>query len=124
MKTFLLFPQCFKRLVLQTCNNTGSFGRGLEAEVGIKSNPLGISNSFPHNDHLLTRLGKKPFENIVGKGENAVHQHFLLFPKCFLLLSKTEMIISVIFILSSANAFNLDKVKILTSGNGLWEKAF
>ena len=23
-------------------------------------------------------------ENIVGKGENAGHQHFLLFPQCFL----------------------------------------
>ena len=28
---------------------------------------------------------KKPFENIVGKGENAGNQHFLLFPQCFLL---------------------------------------
>ena len=27
---------------------------------------------------------KKPFENIVGKGENAGNQHFLLFPQCFL----------------------------------------
>ena len=27
---------------------------------------------------------KKPFENIVGKGENAGNQHFLLFPPCFL----------------------------------------
>ena len=26
----------------------------------------------------------KPFENIMGKGENAGNQHFLLFPKCFL----------------------------------------
>ena len=24
---------------------------------------------------------KKPFENIVGKGENAGYQHFLLFPQ-------------------------------------------
>ena len=29
-------------------------------------------------------LGKKPFENIVGKGENAGNQHFLLFPQCFI----------------------------------------
>ena len=28
--------------------------------------------------------GKKPFENIVGKGENAGNQHFLLFSQCFL----------------------------------------
>ena len=25
----------------------------------------------------------KAFENILGKGENAGYQHFLLFPKCF-----------------------------------------
>ena len=37
---------------------------------------------------LLTTLYKKPFENIVGKGENAGNQHFLLFPKCFLLFPK------------------------------------
>ena len=29
-------------------------------------------------------LRKKPFENIVGQGENADNQHFLLFPQCFL----------------------------------------
>ena len=29
-------------------------------------------------------LGKKSFENIVEKGENAARQHFLLFPRCFL----------------------------------------
>ena len=27
---------------------------------------------------------KEAFENIVGKGENAGNQHFLLFPLCFL----------------------------------------
>ena len=27
---------------------------------------------------------KKAFRNIVGKGENAGAQHFLLFPQCFL----------------------------------------
>ena len=27
---------------------------------------------------------KEAFENIVGKGENAGNQHFLLFPQCFL----------------------------------------
>ena len=30
---------------------------------------------------------KKPFENIVGKGENAGNQHFLLFPTMFSTLS-------------------------------------
>ena len=34
--------------------------------------------------HTITILGKKPFENIVGKGQNARNQHFLLFPQCLL----------------------------------------
>ena len=38
-------------------------------------------------------LRKKPFENIVGTGENAGNQHFLLFPTMFSILSKTEIII-------------------------------
>ena len=33
---------------------------------------------------------KKPFENTVGKGENAGDQHFLLFPQCFLPFSETK----------------------------------
>ena len=39
-------------------------------------------NSLPHNPDFYE---KKAFENIVGKAENAGHQHFLLFPQCFLL---------------------------------------
>ena len=31
-------------------------------------------------------------ENIVGKGENAGYQHFLLFPQCFLKLSFSEVL--------------------------------
>ena len=36
-------------------------------------------------------LEKQPFENIVGKGENANNQHFLLFdPTIFSILSRTN----------------------------------
>ena len=38
-------------------------------------------------DRVKNMVGKEEdasFENIVGKGENAGHQHFLLFPQCFL----------------------------------------
>ena len=63
-------------------------------------------------------LRKKHFQNIVGKEGNGGNQHFLLFP-VFSTLSRTEIIIYVIFILLSANALNLDKVKFLSSGNGL-----
>ena len=61
---------------------------------------------------------KKPFQNIVGKGENAGNQHFLFFPTIFSTLSKTEIIIYVTFILSSANALNLDKVTFCLLGMG------
>ena len=39
---------------------------------------------------------KKAFENIVGKGENAGDQHFLLFPQCFS-LSEMEIVILILF---------------------------
>ena len=53
------------------------------------------------------------FENIVGKGENARKQHFLLFPTMFSTVSKTEIIIVATLNLSSANAFKLDQSKNL-----------
>ena len=37
---------------------------------------------------LLTILGKKPLESIVGKGENSGNQHFLLFPQSLLNVGK------------------------------------
>ena len=66
----------------------------------------------------MTSKNKKPFENIVRKGENADNQHFLLFSQCFLLFPKKD-ICEVAFILSSANAFNLDLSKILSFGKEL-----
>ena len=35
---FLLFPQCFQRLVLQTRKNQGLFGKGLKAFTDDKLN--------------------------------------------------------------------------------------
>ena len=46
------------------------------------------SESFTTQSQLLTTLRKKAFENILGKGENAGNQHFLLLPKCFLPFQK------------------------------------
>ena len=43
---------------------------------------------FTTQSQLLTTQCKKAFENIVGKGENAGNQHFLLLPQCFLLFPK------------------------------------
>ena len=39
---------------------------------------------IPTQQHHLTPLGNKPFENTVGKGEIARDEQFLLFPQCFL----------------------------------------
>ena len=49
---------------------------------------MGFVSPFTTQSRLLTTLKKKPFENNVGKGENAGNQHFLVFPKCFLIFSK------------------------------------
>ena len=64
-------------------------------------------------------MWNKPFENIVGKGENNGEQHFLLFPQCFLLLSQGEIFILATFNLSSANAFDLNRSKIFWFGKEL-----
>ena len=37
-----------------------------------------------HTIRLLTSHKTRAFEKIVGKGENAGNQHFILFPQCFL----------------------------------------
>ena len=67
-------------------------------------------------------LRKKAFENIVGKGENAGHQHFLLFPQCFFFFfypfQKRKFFFSIKFNFSSANSFNLDQSKKLSFGYG------
>ena len=65
---------------------------------------------------LLTTLKKKPFENIVVKEENACNQPFLLFPQCFLTLTKANQSILLSFILLPVNALNLIGTTILSFG--------
>ena len=60
---------------------------------------------------------KEAFENIMGKGENANNQHFLLFLSIFY-PSKNKFKFSVTFIFSSASTFNLDQSKNLLFGKG------
>ena len=48
----------------------------------VKENLLLQIQLFTTQSRLLTTLGKEAFKNIVGKGENAGSQHFLLFPQC------------------------------------------
>ena len=49
----------------------------------------------------------------MGKGENAGHQHFLLFQKCFLVIPKQISVFQSHFLLSFANAFKLEQSRNL-----------
>ena len=71
-----------------------------------------VLNSLPHNP-------RKPFENIVGKGENTGNQHFLIFSTMFSTLSKREIGILATLNLSSANAFNLVRAIFFSFGKDL-----
>ena len=64
-----------------------------------------MPSSFTTQSRLLTTLNERPYENIVGKGENAGNQHFPMFST----LSNTNCMFSVTYILSSANVLNLDQ---------------
>ena len=48
------------------------------------AHPYLCPESLYHSFRTFDAPGKKSLKNIVGKGENAGHQHFLLFPQCFL----------------------------------------
>ena len=61
-------------------------------------------DSLPHNPDLNNNPVKTAFENIVGKGENAVNRHFFSFPpQCFLPFSKRISMFGYIYYV---NAFN------------------
>ena len=61
-------------------------------------------------------MKEKTFKNIVGKGENAGNQHFLLFPQCFLTHHRQKSSIERYLICRLQNAINLDRSKILSFG--------
>ena len=79
---FLLFPQCFllyerQKLTFNSLPNDKILDHSkLKAFADDEINV---------NEKLKFALGR--VENIVGKGENAAYQHFLLFPQCFQKLS-------------------------------------
>ena len=65
----------FKRLVLLTSKYQRLFRKGLTHSQTMT--PFDALN-------IYKAVEKEPFENNVGKEENADTQHFLLFPQCFL----------------------------------------
>ena len=62
-------------------------------------------------------LKKKPFENIVGKEENAGNQHFLLFLQCFLPFPPFFFLSNISLL--PTNVSNLDQSKNLSFGKDL-----
>ena len=69
---------------------------------------------------IFNDFGKEAFENMVGKEENAGNQHFLRFPQYFFFtFPERNIYVSVNFILSSANTFNLDESKNVSYGKDL-----
>ena len=51
-----------------------------------------LCEPFIKQAQVLKATRKTVFENIVGKGENAGNQHFLLFPQCFLPFRKQSLV--------------------------------
>ena len=110
---FFFFPHCFLPFNSLPIDNISDLTK-LTALADDKFNVVKMIN------FLLGRI-----ENIEEKGENAVYQHFLLFPQCFQKATSAGLLafrivyeramtqIPIFFldtiILSSANAFNLDE---------------
>ena len=103
----------FKRLVLQTHKNQGLFGKGLNFTQNIK-------------------FAFQKVANIMGKGENAGYQHFLIFLhflQCFqkastsgsfeigIVCLRVNPLPDMLILVSSNSAANKDRVsKIWTNG--------
>ena len=75
----------FKRLILQTRKNQGLFGKELTLYQTTKfwTSPSRKTVDNKINVTYKMNLVMGRLENSVGKGENAGHQHYLLFPHCF-----------------------------------------
>ena len=78
-------------------------------------NPLLHKHSFTHQQQIA-------FQNIVGKGEIARDEQFLLFPQCFLLNQIIASPFVHIFDIISLFAAELEEPKIGVSGKELRKK--
>ena len=84
---FLLFPQCFipfQRQISIFESHFFSFLQIFLIWTSLKFCRLVKRKLFTTQSRLSTTLRKKPFENNLGKEENAYNQHFLIFLQCFL----------------------------------------
>ena len=121
-KQFLFFSQCFlpnMSLIFHfKCTS-----KCCQQFVSIWTSPniccLVKSSTTLREKSLENDPGKKPFENIVGKGENAGIQHFLLYPQCFLPFQTPKIITLVTLNLSSAKRLEFCASKICSTGKEL-----
>ena len=66
----------------------------IRTSLKFRHSVKGLSEMFqvikplPNDSRILMTPWRMPFKSMVGKGENAGDQHFLLFPKCFLLFDR------------------------------------
>ena len=80
--TLLFFPKPSTTFLTCFCRGERC---GKEARVTSTYTWFGVkSYLFTTQSRLLTTSKQRAFENIVGNGENAGYQHFLVFPQCFL----------------------------------------
>ena len=77
------------------------------------------SKPFTPSILILTHQQQTAFENIVGKGEIARNEQFLLFPQCFLLNQISVSPFVCIFDIIPLFAAELEELKIGISGKGL-----
>ena len=83
------FPTMFSTLVLEeSCTIWATLKMSSANALNLDRAKILSSVNSTSQSRLLMTLKKKPFKSIVGKGESAGNKHFLLFPQCFLPISK------------------------------------
>ena len=92
-----------------------NFDRQLRNFLGIPFTPSIL---------ILTHQQQTAFENIVGKGEIAHNEQFLLFPQCFLLNQILASPFVHIFHIISLFAAEFEEPKMRISGKGLIYRKF
>ena len=81
-----LFIQCFQRALYSGSSKVGIMSKRVNSLLNDKIQDWSKLKALADNKINATEKSKyvsQRVENIVRKGENAGHQHFLLFPQCF-----------------------------------------
>ena len=85
-QNFLLFPQCFQKLSFSESFKVGIVWQRVYSLPNDKILDWSKLTAFADDKKILTEQLKFVswrVEKIMGKGEKAGYQHFLIFPQCF-----------------------------------------